>query len=208
MPCRIVKLGGSLLDWAPLREAVPTWLGAQPPAKTVFVVGGGDLAEALRRLDQCLALGEETSHWLCIRAMGVTARLAAALWPQVTLATQLAELADPPGGTWVLDTEDFLRREEPYLPGARLEHRWSVTSDSIAARVAQALGADELVLLKSALPPASPLACKTAAAAGYVDGFFPQASQGLPLLRAVNLRATGFPEAVLTPEPRGATPAG
>ncbi len=207
MSCRVVKLGGSLLDWESLHGVFAAWLDAQPLAKNVLVVGGGDLAETIRRLDQRLALGEEAAHWLCIRAMGVSARLAVALWPQFALATQLAELtaATGAGGAWVFDTEEFLRREEPKQSGPQLEHRWSVTSDSIAARVAAVLGADELVLLKSALPASSPLTCEAAAAAGYVDAFFPRAAISLPRIRAVNLRASGFPEAVLVSESRGST---
>jgi hypothetical protein len=66
-----------------------------------------------------------------------------------------------------------------------------VTSDSIAARVASAVGACELVLMKSA-PPDIPVTCEGQAQSARVDPYFPLASRGL-LIRYVNLRN---PEAV------------
>ena len=79
-----------------------------------------------------------------------------------------------------------------------LPHSWDVTSDSIAARLAVLAGADELVLLKSGLPAGS-LTLAQAAETGYVDRYFPVAAAGVPRVRCVNLRADGFPEAVLRP---------
>jgi hypothetical protein len=66
-----------------------------------------------------------------------------------------------------------------------------VTSDSIAARVAWELAASELVLLKSAAPPAGTF--DKLAAAGFVDASFPRAAAELTV-RIVNLRAEGAPE--------------
>jgi aspartokinase-like uncharacterized kinase len=56
-----------------------------------------------------------------------------------------------------------------------------VTSDSIAARIAGILDAEELVLLKSADPPAQ-------LQPPYVDEYFVQAAEGLTCVRSVNLR--------------------
>ncbi|MCA9240540.1 MAG: hypothetical protein KDA37_10085, partial [Planctomycetales bacterium] len=56
---------------------------------------------------------------------------------------------------------------------------WQVTSDSIAARVAEVLDA-ELVLLKAAPPPDGRRQdLDWLADAGYVDRWFPRASLGL-----------------------------
>jgi len=63
-----------------------------------------------------------------------------------------------------------------------LPHAWSVTSDSIAARLAQAVAAGELVLLKSAAPPPD------LGAADYVDEWFATAARDVPSVRIVNLR--------------------
>jgi hypothetical protein len=73
------------------------------------------------------------------------------------------------------------------MSGHRLPANWSSTSDSIAARLGQAIGANELVLLKSAtLSP--PVNRRAAAQTGYVDAFFPFASMALQHVRCVDLR--------------------
>ncbi len=196
-PCRVIKLGGSLLDLDEVRPALRTWLALQPPLATVLIVGGGALADALRDWDRRFALGEETSHWLCVRAMGVSARLAVALWPEFTLAARWDELVagrQVASSRIVFDVEDFLRRDEPHLPGAALACNWSVTSDSIAARVAAVLGADELVLLKSSLPRQERWCWSEAAECNFVDAYFPRVAPEVAAIRAVHLRDATFPQ--------------
>jgi hypothetical protein len=93
----------------------------------------------------------------------------------------------------IFDVRQFMADEEPSVPGTRLHASWDVTSDSIAARVAEVRGAAELVLLKSTLR--SDLSSLTEwANAGLVDAFFPQAAVKLPRVRLVNLRDGCFAE--------------
>jgi hypothetical protein len=54
---------------------------------------------------------------------------------------------------------------------------------------------EELVLLKSALPPAGSSTLAELATAGYVDAFFPQAANRLDQVRLINLRDDQFAEA-------------
>ena len=72
---------------------------------------------------------------------------------------------------------------EASLPPSPLPHRWSVTSDSIAARIAGCLSAEELVLLKSVDPP-EPAVCGPP----FVDEHFAVACEALRRVRCVNLR--------------------
>ena len=68
-----------------------------------------------------------------------------------------------------------------------LPHTWEATTDSIAARVADRLGAAELALLKSApLPPGTDRA--SAARLGLVDPLFPVVARGLRCVTYRNLR--------------------
>ena len=67
-------------------------------------------------------------------------------------AVALQMLPEGKSGTLVFDVTGFMRQIEPRLQGSKLPYGWSVTSDSIAARVAAVLAAGELVLLKPALP--------------------------------------------------------
>lgn len=193
-PVRVIKLGGSLLDGAELPARLRTWMAAQSPAANLLIVGGGPLVDALRALDSAHRFSAETSHWLAIRAMGVTARLVAELVPEACFVDDAAKFwFDPAGPLSILDVESFLRAEqgrEDALPAS-----WDVTSDSIAARVAQVLEAAELVLLKSALPP-EPMSLEQLAETGFVDAFFPIAAGCLRVVRLVNLRDPNFAETI------------
>ncbi|HVW39452.1 MAG TPA: hypothetical protein VHB99_19175, partial [Pirellulales bacterium] len=166
-----------------------------PPSSTAILAGGGRMADAVRDADGLHRLGETVSHWLCIRVMVVQAELLGALLPGATLCRSLAEWRLLKSELAILDPWIFLREEEPRLVGPRLPESWDVTSDSIAARFASAIGAAELVLLKSTLPaPASTLA--DAAAAGYVDAFLPRLADCVPRVRCVDLRAAEFPQTI------------
>jgi 5-(aminomethyl)-3-furanmethanol phosphate kinase len=188
---RVIKVGGSLLTYKPLTAKLRPWLGAQPEAHNLLVVGGGGLTDAVRQWDQCFQFPPADSHWLCIRLMDISARALALLLPEANLLHDVQVLlALPPctpAGCWILSPERFLREWEPAMPPPRLPADWSVTSDSIAARLAQAVQAEELVLLKSADPPV-PRTMTRAAQSGYVDAFFPQAAERIERIRCVNLR--------------------
>ncbi|MDX1944562.1 MAG: hypothetical protein SFU86_04075 [Pirellulaceae bacterium] len=189
---RVVKVGGSLLDWPPLKTVLLVWLERQPAAVNVLVTGGGELADAIRRADATFSIGETVAHWLCIEALGVTAKLLAAIvgWrPPISTIGELDGWRNSGDSGIVFDPGDFLRHHERTLPGMPLPHDWSVTSDSIAARLAEVLGSDELVLLKSQTPPTGDLA--ELSRLGYVDGYFPRAAAKLPTVRFVNLRDFG-----------------
>lgn len=191
---RIVKVGGSLLDCDHLSKTLLEFLARQSPALHVLVCGGGTMANAIRDMDVRFRLEPEAVHWLCIDVLSITARLVAQLLPESRLTWELEEIqqaARP--AVFVLDPRPFLVELEPGCPGSVLPRDWSVTSDSIAARIAEVMGADELVLLKSTGLPASSTR-RSAAAAGNVDSFFPQASQPLARVRFVNLRSTPWRE--------------
>ena len=191
MIIRVIKLGGSLLEWPSVPSALRNWLPKQLPALNVLVPGGGAFANAIRQADRDFGLGQESSHWLCIDALSVSARLIAAIIPNARLIAtydqlQAATKAPRDAANIVFDPADFLRHHDPHLPGSELPHNWTVTSDSIAARLAQTLPADELVLLKSCDPPA--ISLSALARSGYIDEQFPKMDLGRTTLRLINLR--------------------
>ncbi len=194
-PLRVVKVGGSLLDYASLVDALTQWLFQQPPARNLLISGGGAWADEVRRLHRSRRISAESAHWLAIRAMRLTGWMLAQWLPHSEFCAELDPLPNPfPHAAEriprILDVEHFLRHIEPQLPGHPLPVGWHVTSDSIAARLAAVTGAEELVLLKSTGPPQTVL--EQAATAGEVDRYFPVAAAGLPQVRWVNLRDDGF----------------
>ena len=194
---RVVKVGGSLFDWPEFPDRLWLWLQAQPPAANYFVAGGGDLADAIRKYDRLLELGEARSHRLCIDLLHTTGKMLEYLLalararnknlPQRQLAMSVLDVAAH------LRSPDLTVRVPIPLP-----QTWKVTTDSIAAHLAEMLNAHELVLLKSASLDGS---CASAVAAerGYVDPFFPQAAARLAKIRAVNLREEQPAEWILFP---------
>lgn len=189
-PPRVVKVGGSLLEWPELPRAMERWLAAQPQTIHVLLCGGGKWADAIRQADRNFSLGEEASHWLCIEALTLTAQFLSAIVPAATFVRTLAELRErvDAGNPGVIgfDPREFLQFHEEKLPGTPLPHTWQATSDSIAARLAEVLSADDLILLKSSAPPAADL--PALAAAGYVDSHFPVAARNIRRVQCINLR--------------------
>jgi aspartokinase-like uncharacterized kinase len=190
-PLRVIKVGGSLLRNQPLApaqetvNALNTWLARQTPAVNVFVAGGGDIADVIRRADADHNLGDETAHWLCVDALSITAQLLGAVL-SLPVVARLAELPEDIPSSCVFDPAPFFHDCEFRLFADPLPHTWAVTSDSIAARIAEYLAASELVLLKSCLPGA--------ATTGYLDDYFPAAAANLPAIRCVNLRSPTLEE--------------
>jgi len=188
-PARVVKVGGSLLSFPSLIPALQGWLAAQPHANNVLVAGGGKFADAIREADERFSIGEESSHWLCIEALGISARLLAAILPESQLIATFEQLmsalrSDNHGHLIIFCPRDFMHEVEPFAHDHPLPHTWNVTTDSIAARLAELIGADDTVLLKPTDPPTD-----EAMVEGFVDGYFPTAAENVPNVRFVNLRA-------------------
>jgi aspartokinase-like uncharacterized kinase len=189
---RIVKVGGSLFSLPDLPQRLRRWFSSQPPATNVLLAGGGPLADAVRQWDARFGLGQERSHWLCVDLLDSTARLLHHLLPEARLCCDLRELPGAGDLTLVFAPSRFLRKDEPTLSGSKLPRSWDVTSDSIAARLAEVTGAQELVLLKSSLP--QPFRSLQELSRDYVDQHFAQAVRALPAVRFVSLRDEGFPQ--------------
>lgn len=162
----VLKLGGSLLslrDWPGLVAA----LVADQPSPLTIVVGGGEMVDALRRIDAVDPQPAAMMHELAIAAMDVTARLMAQ-----AIGLPLSDRAAA-GRSVILRAGAWLAVDDR---GSRLPHDWSVTSDSIAATVAAEQG-DSLVLAKRVPPDGADL--ERLAASGWVDRYFPRAARGL-----------------------------
>ena len=190
---RVIRVGGSLLTWDGLPRALDQWMKRLPIGHNVLVAGGGPWVELLRQSSATFKLDDVAWHWLSIRAMSLTARLLAKLVPGAPPVIEdfgeLRVAIDGRPSCVVFDVHCFLREIEARLPGSPLPHSWDATSDSISARLAEVLGADELVLLKSAsAPPHATDDYPQLASLQYVDPCFPDFARSTPVVRFVNLR--------------------
>ena len=162
----VVKLGGSLA-FAP---ALTEWLAvlAASGGRVVLVPGGGPFADQVRDAQRRRRFDDATAHRMALLAMEQYGLMLCGLHPALHPAKSRAEIRR-------------LRREglvPVWLPSAMALRRpeiaesWDVTSDSLAAWLAGALGIRHLVLLKSA-PPPQPATAAQLVAAGYIDPMLP-----------------------------------
>jgi len=143
----VVKIGGSLLAQPDCLDAVLAVIARAARASRLLVVpGGGPFADTVRRVDDQLHLSDDAAHWMAVLAMDQYAHLIAERLECGALVTGIREVtaAVDAGRVPVLAPSRWLRDVDP------LPHSWDVTSDSIAAWVAGAVGAQRLVLVKPA----------------------------------------------------------
>jgi aspartokinase-like uncharacterized kinase len=161
----VVKLGGSLYAW----DRLPRWLDALAQAGVALVPGGGPFADQARAAQARWGLGDPTAHAIAILAMRQYGLMLAGLCPDLATAASpaglAAFLAKGRSAVWLPDPEAPDLREVPAS--------WAVTSDSLAAWLARRIGADHLLLVKSAPLPAGELPAGRLAAEGWVDAAFP-----------------------------------
>lgn len=162
----VLKLGGSLAGSGRLRTLLALVSRARRPV--VVVPGGGAFADAVRETQQALGFSDAAAHDMAILAMHQMADAMIALEPRLMGAETLIGIAR----AW------HRRRIPVWLPaglcaGDRLIPRdWSITSDGLAARLAERLGDVELVLVKSRTVRRTASA-RTLARQGIVDPVFP-----------------------------------
>lgn len=162
----VLKLGGSLAESGRLRRLLALVSRARRPV--VIVPGGGAFADAVRKTQKKLGFSDDAAHDMAILAMHQMADVMIALEPRLLGAESLIGI-----------TRAWHRRRIPvWLPAnlcagdRRIPRDWSITSDGLAARLAERLGNVELVLVKSRNVRRTASA-KTLARQGIVDPVFP-----------------------------------
>ena len=164
----VVKLGGSLLGTTELKGWLDV-LARQDCAPVVIVPGGGLFAEAVRDAQSIAGFGDEQAHHQALLAMEQYAMALNAMQPLLITAASEREIREG----------CLLHRVVLWLPSRMvladetLPKTWDLTSDSIAAWLAEKMKADHLVLVKSVAPPAGAVTLGQLSHAGYVDACFP-----------------------------------
>ncbi len=142
----VVKIGGALLKHRQAFDATLASVERAAGERPLLIVpGGGPFADAVRDVDARLTLSADAAHWMAVTAMDQYAELLASRLQRAMVIDDAASLqrALAMRRIPVLAPSRWLRRADP------LPHTWEVTSDSIAAWVAGAVGAPALVLIKA-----------------------------------------------------------
>lgn len=164
-PLLVVKLGGSLAGSADLKA----WIAAldRYPAPLVIVPGGGAFADTVRAMQKILAYDDTAAHHMALVAMQQYGIGLASLWPRLT------SVATPAAIRRALRLRQVACwNPVPMALAAPLPKSWDVTSDTLAAWLAGALKASQLLLIKSADPQVGSETAADLAAAGLVDPLF------------------------------------
>ena len=187
----VVKIGGSLLDLPDLPQRFEMLRRRWREQLLVILVGGGRAADLVRNFDRRFGLDETQGHWLAVRAMQLNTYLLAPILPDCRIVTDHREYkaARHLANILLIDPLAWLERDE--AAGVAVPHCWTFTSDSIAAHLANRLGAAKLTLLKSATPP-NENNMQAASACGLVDKQFAETVGAIPSIELINLRANPF----------------
>lgn len=200
----IVKLGGSHAASPHLKA----WLTAIASEAGAIVVapGGGPFADAVRAAQAAMGYDDVAAHEMALLAMTQFGRALQSLNPALRLSSSLAAIRRTmrEGMVPVWSPERMAR-------AAGLPQSWDLTSDSLAAWLATALGAGHLVLVKHGRFTAEPVQVSDLVERGVVDPFFPCFATGRTFRVSLagpadsarlsaGLRGGLFPEIVLTDE--------
>ena len=140
----VVKLGGSLLGSPELAKWLETIVKFSD-GKVVIVPGGSLFANAVREAQKISNINDAVAHKLALLAMDQFGILLAGINPDLVTASSELEISE----------RGWQHRGIVWLPSKMVladEHipkNWQVTSDSLSAWLANKLGAEQLILVKS-----------------------------------------------------------
>lgn len=138
----VVKVGGSLVETGRMPSLLSLIAAARVPV--VVVPGGGPFADSIRALQPQMKFSDAVAHRLAMLAMQQMAELIVSHQPRFEIAQSLDEISSVlRSGQIPVWAPLRMISGDTAVPAD-----WSATSDSLAARLAELLGA-RLVLLKS-----------------------------------------------------------
>jgi 5-(aminomethyl)-3-furanmethanol phosphate kinase len=163
----VVKVGGSLLGSPELERWLDIFVKFSD-GNIIIVPGGGVFADAVRNAQKLSKISDACAHRLAVLAMDQFGLLLANMNPQLATARTPMEI----------DERTWQHRAIVWLPSSMvladdtIPQSWDVTSDSLAAWLAQKLDAKHLILLKSDKPEDTKLSLKVMTKDGLVDEAF------------------------------------
>lgn len=139
----VVKVGGSLAGYPDsLRELCKRLASLARDHKILVVPGGGKFADAVRDFGKNFTLSNSVAHKMAILAMDQFGLFLSDVTPNSFVTYSLEEVTNSSIGRLpIFLPSKLFFHEDP------LEHSWNVTSDSIAAYIADKMSADKLILV-------------------------------------------------------------
>jgi aspartokinase-like uncharacterized kinase len=141
----VVKVGGAVVRDADVLALVVASVAVLAARRPILVIpGGGEFADQVRLAQQRIGFSDDVAHWMALLAMDQLAELLGGVLPTAKVVDDAAgvQAALSMGLCPVLAPSRWMRAADV------LPHTWDVTSDSVAAFVAGALDAAELILVK------------------------------------------------------------
>jgi dihydroneopterin aldolase len=162
-----VKLGGSHATGPHLKN----WLAAiaAEAGAIAIVPGGGPFADAVRAAQAGIGFDDRAAHIMALMAMAQFGSALESLNPALRLASSRSAISRA-----LKDGKVPVWSPEPMARAAALPETWELTSDSLAAWLAGALGASRLVLVKHGRFEGAAVDAHDLAARGVVDPLFPR----------------------------------
>ena len=133
----VVKIGGSLFPNYAIELAEKL-----KNTDSLIILGGGEFANLIRKYDEDIKFSDETNHWTAIECMNIISKLVNDKVKSTKLAYSIDEANEisNEGFTPIFVVSQFLKTNDPF------ECSWDVTSDSIAAYVADMFNANLLIV--------------------------------------------------------------
>lgn len=169
----LIKLGGSLLTTPHLNS----WLKLLSVQQNIILIaGGGTFADSVRTAQQLCPFSEQAAHEMALLAMSQYALLLQDICKKLQPFASLEELVK------VLEEKQAIPIWHPtklcMKYAEEIAASWAMTSDSLAAWLAKKIGANRLILIKSA-PCPTEFSLETLVAQGLVDELFPHYAAAL-----------------------------
>jgi 5-(aminomethyl)-3-furanmethanol phosphate kinase len=163
----VVKLGGSHASGAHLKD----WLTAiaAEAGSIAIVPGGGPFADAVRTAQAGIGYDDRAAHVMALMAMAQFGCALQSLNPVLRMAASRSAILHA-----LKERKVPVWSPEQMARAAGLPETWDLTSDSLAAWLAGALGAGRLLLIKHGHFETETVDAHDLAARGVVDPLFPR----------------------------------
>jgi aspartokinase-like uncharacterized kinase len=139
----VLKVGGSLTENpASLTKLCQELSDLAKEYRIAVVPGGGEFADTVRKIDKTYGLSDVVAHKMAILGMDQYGLLLSDITPNSYVSYSLGEISNPVNDKVpIFLPSQLMFREDP------LENSWDVTSDTMAAYIADKLHAEKLLLV-------------------------------------------------------------